>query len=321
MKIDMLPTTPPFESLPLQQDGPKGNAWGLFGEKDELGMLNRLTPGNTLAALREAVHGVRVSTDWPLNQPRLPCFNRAVFNQQISHKHPRTVNDDILTFNTQSSSQWDGFRHFGYQEEKVYFNGCQQHEIHDSTRNGVHIWVQNGGIVGRGVLLDYKSWADSRGIQVSPLSTSAITITDLKAVAAFQNTTILPNDILFIRSGYIKSMASLSNEDAATYASTTSQPAIGVSSCEETLQWIWENEFAAVAGDMLAFESLPFQSTTFWLHEWLLAGWGMPIGELFDLERLSEECTRLGKWTFFYSSVPLNVPGGVASPPNGVAIL
>lgn len=43
------------------------------------------------------------------------------------------------------------------------------------------------------------------------------------------------------------------------------------------------------------------------MHEWLLSGWGMPIGEIFDLERLSVECRRLGKWSFFFSSMPLNV--------------
>lgn len=33
----------------------------------------------------------------------------------------------------------------------------------------------------------------------------------------------------------------------------------------------------------------------------------MPLGELFDLERLSEECRRQGRWSFFFSSVPLKV--------------
>lgn len=109
----MIPETPPFTSLPLQKDGPRGNAWGLFGKGDELGMLNRLTPANTLAATKEIVHGIRVSTDWSLDKPNVPCFNRAAFKHEIYHKKPRTVNDDTLTFNTQSSSQWDGFRHFG----------------------------------------------------------------------------------------------------------------------------------------------------------------------------------------------------------------
>ena len=57
------------------------------------------------------------------------------------------------------------------------------------------------------------------------------------------------------------------------------------------------------------------------MHEVLLAGWGCPIGEMFDLEKLSEECRKRGRWTFFVCSEPLNVIGGVASPPNAIAIL
>ncbi|KAJ5087102.1 hypothetical protein NUU61_008409 [Penicillium alfredii] len=77
-------------------------------------------------------------------------------------------------------------------------------------------------------------------------------------------------------------------------------PMIGVESSEGMLRWIRSHSFAAV---------------------WQLAGWGLPIGELFDLEHLSRACRRRGRWSFFFSSVPLKVPGGVASPPNGMAIL
>lgn len=111
--LKMSSETPSFSSLPLKKDGPRGNAWDLYGPKDELGMLNRLTPSTTLSATKEIVHGIRVATDWPLNALKTPCFDRQPFHQHIKHKEPRTVNDDILTFNTQSSSQWDGFRHFG----------------------------------------------------------------------------------------------------------------------------------------------------------------------------------------------------------------
>lgn len=48
------------------------------------------------------------------------------------------------------------------------------------------------------------------------------------------------------------------------------------------------------------------------MHEVLLAGWGCPIGELFDLEKLAAECRRQKRWSFFVSSEPCNVPGGVA---------
>jgi hypothetical protein len=44
------------------------------------------------------------------------------------------------------------------------------------------------------------------------------------------------------------------------------------------------------------------------------------VGEMFDLEALSRTCAELNRWTFFVASTPLNMPGGVSSPPNIMAI-
>lgn len=57
------------------------------------------------------------------------------------------------------------------------------------------------------------------------------------------------------------------------------------------------------------------------LHEYILALWGMPLGEMLDLERLAQKCKEHGRYTFFFSSTPANVPGGVSSHVNGQAIL
>jgi kynurenine formamidase len=90
------------------------------------------------------------------------------------------------------------------------------------------------------------------------------------------------------------------------------------------VEWCWANKFAAVASDTPSFERAPVMGAHHdpecVLHEWLLAGWGMMIGELFNLEKLTEKCKEVGRWSFFLSSVPLNVPGGVASFLNAVAI-
>jgi hypothetical protein len=43
-------------------------------------------------------------------------------------------------------------------------------------------------------------------------------------------------------------------------------------------------------------------------------------GELFDLEALSKTCHELQRYSFFVTSMPLNMPGGVSSPPNAMAI-
>jgi hypothetical protein len=47
--------------------------------------------------------------------------------------------DDRLSFNTQTSSQWDGFRHWAFADGRFY-NGVTQDEIRNtsSSRNGIH---------------------------------------------------------------------------------------------------------------------------------------------------------------------------------------
>lgn len=82
---------------------------------------------------------------------------------------------------------------------------------------------------------------------------------------------------------------------------------IGVAPSEELLSFLWNKKIAAVAGDSRSFEVWPCTTHEWHLHEWLLAGWGMPIGELFDLEELSRVCEKLERYTFFLSSEPLNV--------------
>jgi len=113
-----VPPRPPFSALPLDPAGPPGNAWGLYGKDDVLGALNTLTPAVVAAAAAEIKTGERVSLDWPLNKPSHPSFGRPPFKQTIRSRKDaegieRTVNDDHLDFNTQCSTQWDGFRHYG----------------------------------------------------------------------------------------------------------------------------------------------------------------------------------------------------------------
>lgn len=87
-----------------------------YGADDELGTLNRLSDEVVQAAVKEVTTGVRINLDWPLDaQADLPFFGRQQFHKEVYQKPPRIVNDDVWTFNTQSSSQWDGLRHFAYQ--------------------------------------------------------------------------------------------------------------------------------------------------------------------------------------------------------------
>jgi hypothetical protein len=117
---------PPFSSLPLDKNGPPGNAWGLYGPDDRLGALNLLTPDVVAtAAASEIKTGVRVSLDWRLDRPSHSSFGRVPFESRLQNRSVaggphRCVNDDTLHFNTQCSSQWDGFRHYGASTMKSF---------------------------------------------------------------------------------------------------------------------------------------------------------------------------------------------------------
>jgi hypothetical protein len=47
----------------------------------------------------------------------------------------------------------------------------------------------------------------------------------------------------------------------------------------------------------------------------------MPIGEFFFLDDLANACADSRRWTFLFSSAPLNIPRAVGSPANAYAVL
>ncbi|KAL1617516.1 hypothetical protein SLS54_007808 [Diplodia seriata] len=211
---------PRFSDLPLRQGDPHHSAWGLYGDDDELGFLNRLTDGVVLEAAQE----IKTGTSWRLKN------------------------------------------NVGYE----------------------------------------------------PFKAGSIPLAQLQAVARDQGVDIKFGDILLVRSGYLAAYKALEKTELSALSKVMPPPFTGVEQSEEVLQWIWEN-FSAVAGDQPSFECWPSKAD-YMLHEVLLAGWGCPIGELFDLEALAEHCAKEKRWSFFLTSKVCNVPGGVASPPNILAI-
>ncbi|PVH94671.1 hypothetical protein DM02DRAFT_645813 [Periconia macrospinosa] len=317
---------PSFDDLPLDKSGPPGNAWGLWGERNELGMLNLITPDTVKSAIAEIKHGIRISLDLPLDTPSHPAFDRQRFHHEILNKAPMTMNDDAIAINTQSSTQWDGFRHYGYQRTKQFYGGRVQSDFGPgSSTLGIDQFAQTGGITGRGVLLDWYSWSKKNNIHLSPFQTGAVELSQLKTIIAEEKIELRPADILFIRVGFTAEYRSLTEEARMGFPDRQPGGLLGLEANRDSLRWLWENQFAAIASDAAGFErgpaTGPYNEPDVSIHQWCLAGWGMPLGELFDLDELAAKCRELGKWTFFLSSVPLKIPGGVASPANAVAIL
>ena len=119
-----------------------------------------------------------------------------------------------------------------------------------------------------------------------------------------------PGDIILFRFGYIQQYETMAEEERARLDNLYKKQKpenIGIHPSKELLEFLWEKKIAAVAADTRSFEVWPCTEIQWHLHEWLLAGWGMPIGELFDLEKLSEACDNAQRYTFFFTSSPMNV--------------
>ena len=176
-----------------------------------------------------------------------------------------------------------------------------------------HPAIQERGIVGRGILVDYHSWRLAQGHRpdYDPFRSDSIPVSELKACLAAQGTEVRFGDILFTRTGFLAAHAAKSKAELTALQQTFPKHTFaGVEQGEETLRWVWEN-FSAVAGDQPTWECWPTR-LDYAMHEVFLAGWGLPIGEFFDLEALSERCKQEGRWSFFVSSEVCHVPGAVA---------
>jgi kynurenine formamidase len=314
---------PDYDELPIREGAPAGSAWGVFGDDDELGTLNLLTPERVREAAGEVRTGRCFSLDLPLNLPDPPIVPRKPYRHAVNGmpNYGDLLDDTIDNLNTQSSSQWDALAHFKHSAFGLY-NGFPDREV--AGRGGSKLGIDRIArkvVAGRGVLLDVGRYYESRNISFDYSKALVVPLSDLKAALAHQGTELSVGDILLIRLGWLKYYLAADPEVRRGYATKARLP--GIETSIEVVRWLWNAHVAAVATDTPALEASPkygVERERETLHAHLLVYFGMPIGELWDFEELSEACAADGRYTFFLSSVPMKLPGGVGSPPNAVAI-
>src|SRR4051794_26322634 len=147
---------PRHADLPVSADAPPGSSWGIWGEDDKFGCLNLLTPERVVKAASLIRTGRVFALNAPAELPDPPLFGRARFTHEVTGRPGGASHDDVLhSWNTQSSSQWDGFRHVRHPLHGHY--GGVADEDH-----GMHHWARKG-LVGRAVLADIGRWREAEG--------------------------------------------------------------------------------------------------------------------------------------------------------------
>ncbi|EPE33317.1 Putative cyclase [Glarea lozoyensis ATCC 20868] len=335
------PTLPKYKNLSIPPGMPARTSWNLFStptHQDSLGTLNQITTFVTLSAASEIRSGVSVSLNWGLENLDCAGFGRQKLERKVVDWRKEGLKaagseekeggggdgglfsfDDELRFNTQIGSQWDGLRHWGHSKTGFYYQGIHHNDLLATPHLGIEHISQKGGLCTRGILIDYPLYCSQNNISFNPMSTHSIPLSTLTSILASTSTIPRAGDILLLRTGFLSTYHTLTPSERTSQI-TNGSAWIGVLGDEAMVEWLWDTGIAAVAADNMGFECWPPVNKEWMLHDHLLACLGMPIGELWDLEGLAKECERNGRWSFFLTSAPLNVRGGIASPPNALAV-
>src|ERR1700691_6692074 len=113
---------PSYDELPVRAGAPAGAAWGVFGDDDEVGTINLLTPERVVDAAASIRTGKVFALNLSINIPEPPLFTRE------KHKHTVTIfpgaefvlDDYLNNFYPQASSQWDALAHVKQPTHRAY---------------------------------------------------------------------------------------------------------------------------------------------------------------------------------------------------------
>jgi kynurenine formamidase len=272
---------------------PPGSTWGDWGDDDELGRINLLTPEKVLQGVREVEAGISFCLSLPLDYPGGTALNQRRYPPRLAptedlqgnrdtfyNVHMSEMNegseryvdvwaDDVVTLSLQYSTQWDALAHVGAEfdadgdgiEEPVYYNGY---------RAGVDLVGPKADAAGDGVGhlcfahhlgLEHMAYqgVQGRGVLVDlahhlGLDWRGVDLKTLKEIMAADDVVVEPGDMLLLHTGFATEVLKWNREP---------DPVKIQAMCtyldardESLLEWIAESQISALVADNYAVEGL-----------------------------------------------------------------
>ena len=290
--------------------------WGRFGEDDERGTLNLVGDEQRLIAARTVTSGRIVSLARRIRpRPELDNPDPALHLMKRS-------GESASAAGFSSSSDWLGIAFHGFATTHLdalchvmwkgrMYNGIEAGYV--TTERGARrlsIECFEGGIVGRGVLLDAPRalrlpWLEP-GVGLSP--------EDLEACERFAGVRVGRGDIVLVRTGRDARRRELGPHDPLRAGMPGLLP-----SCAE---WLHDRDVAVLGGDQASDVMVPGASEHLMpIHIAALVAMGMPLIDNLLLEELAQACSAMSKWDFLLTVPSLKVQGGTGSPAAPIAVI
>jgi len=329
---------------------PEGSNWGEFGEDDQIGRMNLLTPQHRLRAVREVSEGLVFPLSLPLDypggnalatfrkEPRLFYEKRGPghnFNFELSNNcacFNDIVSDDAVLLYTQYSTQWDGLGHVGAMfdadadgtPEKVYYNGYRGGldlvgpDDSDTPTGAKRLGIDNlasAGVQGRGVLIDLESTHGRERVSVG--------YDGLMSLIEAQNASVGEGDFLCLYTGFADLVLEMNRQPDKEKLHHACAVLDGRD--EKLLNWITDSGIVAICADNFAVEGYPAKPgdtdayPALPLHNHCLFKLGLHLGELWYFAELAAWLRTHKRNSFLLTAPPLRLPGAVGSPVTPMA--
>ena len=285
--------------------------WGRWGDDDQVGAVNLITPEKRLAAARLVQSGraVSLSREFPVTPapnnptpaqhymkivPRGENSGHAADYYGVSYHGTATTHLDALCHVWDGNGMWNGRR----PEESVTMDGARW--------GSVEHWKE--GLTTRGVLLDVPRHRGEPYVTME----KPIHGWELEDIAQAQGVEVLPGDALLVYGG-----RESWNADGNPLWGSNPQERPGLHmSC---LKFIRQTDIALLVWDMMDFT--PNGYGLGWAVHGAIFAYGIGLLDNALLQPLAEVCAAEGRYEFMLTVNPLRVVGGTGSPVNPIAIL
>ena len=284
--------------------------WGRWGQDDQVGAVNMVTPEKRVAAasLVKSGRAVSLSREFPKTAapnkptPAIHYMKRNIRDDHsggatdyygISYHGTATTHLDALCHVWDANGMWNGRN----PEEVITFDGAKW--------GSVEHWKD--GIITRGVLLDVpKHRGEPFVTQDKPIHGW-----ELEDIAKEEGVTMAPGDALVVYSG--RENWNEVNPIWGT-AGAPSRPGLHAS----CLKFIRESDCCVLVWDMM--DHSPNGYDLAWSVHGSIFAYGIGLLDNALLQPLAEACAEEGRYEFMLTINPLRVVGGTGSPVNPIAL-